>query len=205
MKAVTSLWFSAQSELPKIIFNFTVRYLNDTLAGRKDFTLWNLSYTSDCSFCLQPESLLNIIAGCKTYLNEGRFTWRHDSTLNFLTSLLQCLNHCTFYIDLPQYLSTSLITGNGLRPDMLISSSNTLYVVELSAGFEKNLNTNTSRKVEIYRYLWQELKSKYHHFKFVNFSITALGIFGQSYNLNSLLILQNFTTPRKSGNIILTY
>ena len=47
-----------------------------------------------------------------------------------------CLNHCNFYVDLPQCLSPSLVTGDDLRPDLLISTpSNTLYVLELSVGF----------------------------------------------------------------------
>ena len=102
--------------------------------------------------------------------------------LNFLASSLQCLNHCTFYVDLPQYLSPSLITGDDLRPDMLILTSNTLYVVELSVGFETNLNNNASRKFEKYRHLLHDLESKYRHVKFVNLSISSLGIFGQSCN-----------------------
>ena len=101
LKDINSLWSSAQSKLPKNIFNSTVRYLNNTNATRKNLTPWNLSQTSHCFFCFQPESLLHVV-GCKTYLNEGRFTWRHDSALNFLASSLQCLNHCTFYVDLPQ-------------------------------------------------------------------------------------------------------
>ena len=109
LKAVNSFWSSAQSKLPKNILNFTVRYLNETLAIRKNLTLWNLSNTSDCSLCLQPESLLHVIAGCKSYLNEGGFTWRYDSALNVLASSLQCLNHCTFNADLPQYLPLPLL------------------------------------------------------------------------------------------------
>ena len=102
--------------------------------------------------------------------------------LNFLASSLQCLNHCTFYVDLTQYLSPSLITGDDLRPDMLILTSNTLYVVELSVGFETNLNNNASRKFEKYRYLLHDLESKYRRVKFANLSISSLGIFGQSCN-----------------------
>ena len=79
LQAANSLWSTAQSKLPKNIFNFTVRYLNNTLATPKNLTLWSLSKTSDCFFCLQPESLLHVVAGCTTYLNEGRFTW--DMTL----------------------------------------------------------------------------------------------------------------------------
>ena len=54
----------------------------------------------------------------------------------------------------------SPITGDDLRPDMLILTSNTLYVVELSVGFETNLNNNASRKFEKYRYLLHSLESK---------------------------------------------
>ena len=83
-----SLWSSVQSKLPKNIFNFTIRYINNTLPTRKNLAKWGLSPTSDCSFCLSPESLLHVTAGCKTYLEEGRYTWRHDSVLNFIASTL---------------------------------------------------------------------------------------------------------------------
>ena len=65
---------------------------------------------------------------------------------------------------------------------MLISNSNALYVVELSVGFETNLNNNASRKFEKYHYLLNDLKSKYRLVKFVDLSISSLGIFGQSCN-----------------------
>ena len=158
LKAVNSLWSSAQSKLPKNISKFAVRYLTNTLATRKNLTLWNPPKTSNCSCCLQPESLLHVFAGCKTYLDEGRFTWRHDSALNFLASSLQYLKNYTFYVDLPQYLSPCLITGDNLRPDMLISSSDTLYAIVLSVCFETNLNNNTSRKFEKYRHLLHHLR-----------------------------------------------
>ena len=92
----------------------------------------------------------------------------HGPAPNFLASSLQCLNHCTFYADLPQYLSSSLITVDDLRPDMFISTANTLYVVEMSVDFEANLNNNTSEKFEKCRYLLHNLKSKYRHVNFIN-------------------------------------
>ena len=86
-----------------------------------------------------------------------------------------------FHVDLPRYLSPSLITGDDLRPDMLISTScNTLYVTELSVGFETNLKNNAIRKFTKYRYLLNDLSSKYRHVKFVNLLISSLGIFGKS-------------------------
>ena len=79
-----SIWSSVQSKLPKNIFNFTIRYINNTLPTRKNLHKWGISTTSACAFCLYPESLLHVVAGCNTYLNEGRFTWRHDSVLNLI-------------------------------------------------------------------------------------------------------------------------
>ena len=175
LKTINSLWSSAQSKHPKNIFNFTVRNLNNILATRKNLKLWNISQTSDCSFCFQPESLLHVVAGCISYLSEGRFTCRHDSALNLLASTFQYLNQCTFYVDLLQYLSPSLVTGDGLHPDMLISTpSNTLYVLQSSVGFEPNLDNNADRKFTKYRYILKDLTSKYRHVKFVNLSIGSL-------------------------------
>ena len=154
--------------------------------------------------CFQPESLLHVVAGCRSYLSEGRFTWRYDSALNFLASTFQYLNQCTFYVDLPQYLSPSLVTGDDLRPDMLISTpSNTLYVLELSVGFETNLDNNADRKFSKYRYLLNDLTSKYRHVEFVNLSIGSLGIFGQSCD-SFIQMCSDLTIEKAHTNYIIT-
>jgi small basic protein len=84
--AFNSLWSSVHSKLPKNIFNFSLRYINNSLPTRKNLVKWGLSSSADCSFCFCPESLLHVISGCKTYLDEGRYTWRHDSVLNLIAS-----------------------------------------------------------------------------------------------------------------------
>ena len=119
-----STWSSVQSKLAKNIFNFTIRYINNTLPTRKNLHKWGVSTTSECTFCLSPESLLHIVAGCKTYLNESRFTWRHDSVLNLFASTLKSLNYSNLYVDLPGYLSPSIITGDTLRPDLVLTTEN---------------------------------------------------------------------------------
>ena len=59
---------------------------NSSLPTGQNLVRWNLSPTSDCRNCLQRETLLHVVARCKSYLD--RFTWRHDSVLNFLTKTL---------------------------------------------------------------------------------------------------------------------
>ena len=67
-----SLWSSAQSKLPKNIFNFTIRYTNNCLPTRKNLAKWGIISSPDCSFCLCPETLMHVVAGCQSYLE--RFT-----------------------------------------------------------------------------------------------------------------------------------
>ncbi|CAB4041462.1 Hypothetical predicted protein [Paramuricea clavata] len=183
--AFNSLWSSVHSKLPKNIFNFSLRYINNSLLTRKNLVKWGLSSSADCSFCFCPESLLHIISGCKTYLNEGRYTWRHDSVLNpIASSLLDVGTRSKMYVDLPGFISPSVITGDELRPDLLLTIENkTLYILELTVGFETNLKTNSDRKHEKYLTLITDQENIYDEVKFVNVSISSLGVFGESTNI----------------------
>ena len=111
-------------EFSKNIFNFTVKYINNALPTNSNLAKWNLSSTSNCSFCLLPESILHIISGCKIYLNQGCYTWRHDSVLLSIATFLQSVKNTTIYADLPKFLNPSILTGDSLRPDLLLSVSN---------------------------------------------------------------------------------
>ena len=137
--AFNSLWSSVHSNLPKSIFNFSLRY-NNSLPTRKNLVKWGLSSSADCSFCFSPESLFHVISGCKTYLDEGRYTWRHNSVLNLIASSLLDVERSKMYVDLPGFVSPSVITGDELRPDLLLTIENKiLYILELTVGFETNL------------------------------------------------------------------
>jgi hypothetical protein len=49
------------------------------------------------------------------------------------------VNHSNLYADLPGYISPSVITGDELRPDLLITLENKcIYILELTVGFESN-------------------------------------------------------------------
>ena len=141
--SVNSVWSSVQSNLPKNINNFTIRYINNSLATRKTLFRWGSSQSPDCSFCLNSESLLHVVAGCQHYLE--RFTWRYDSILNFIaTSLQTAINdRSSLYADVNGYLRT----GDTFRPDILfLIHSKCLYILELTVGFESNLCKNAMRK-----------------------------------------------------------
>ena len=82
--STASLWSNVQKNMLKICFNFTLKHLSNTLATRKNLSKWCITQSSACSFCLQSETLQHISSSCKSYLEQGRYTWRHDSVLNFI-------------------------------------------------------------------------------------------------------------------------
>ena len=178
--STTSLWSTVQKNMPKNIFNFTLKYLSNSLATRKNLSKWCITQSSACSF-FQSETLQHIVSSCKSYLEQGRYTWRHDSVLNFIANTLSGLQSCSLYAGLPAFLSPSRITGDSLRPDLiLISKNNNLYILELTIGFETNIKVNSDQKASKYNRLHQELGSKYKEIKFINLSLGALGSVGSS-------------------------
>ena len=178
LSKVIPLWSTAQRHLPKSIFNFSIRYISNYLPNRTNHTKWGTPPTSDCSFCLQPESLLHVVAGCKKYLEEGRYTWRHDSILYFLAKSFQSIKNSSLYVDIPGFISPCALTGDSIRPDLLlVIPHKCLCILELTVGFEKNLRYNSHRKQLKYKTLVGEQQKNFNEVRFVRLSMSALGVF----------------------------
>lgn len=109
------------------------------------------------------------MAGCKVYLNQRHFTWRHNSVLNFLATSLKAVNGSSLYAYIHGFHSPSIISGDELRPDLPLKTNNKfLYILELTVGFETNLVTNSNRKMNRYAPLLTQLKKRFKSLHFVN-------------------------------------
>ena len=81
-----------------------------------------------------------------------------------------------------------MITGDSFRPDILFLIEETiLYILELTLGFETNIQNNSYRKAAKYSSLINDLSLSYSKVVFVNLSMGAIGDMGSS--CNSLLSL----------------
>ena len=137
---VRGLWSTVQQNRPRNIFNFMITYLNNTLPTKKNLHKWSLSDSPSSYFCLSPETLQHVVSSCNSYLADGRYIWRHNSVLFFLARSFSSLQNCSLYADLQFFSSPSFITGDSLRPDLALNSpNNTLYLLELTVGFETNI------------------------------------------------------------------
>ena len=81
------------------------------------------------------------------------------------------------------YRSPFVITGDTYRPDLLLSTSNgMLYIVELTVGFESNLQKNVERKKSKYKELIREQKEHFdldfqkHHQNYCIRKMTTIAI-----------------------------
>ena len=124
--------------------------------------------------------------------------------MKFLAQTLQSIRSAKLYVDHPGYLSPCIITGDKLRPDILFSTAdNILYIIELTVGFERNLNYNASRKKLKYHPLLVDLDKAYDRIEFVNLCISSLGIFGNSSD-SFLLMCNDIGIDKHHLNFIVT-
>ena len=93
-------------------------------------------------------------------------------------------NYC-IYADLIGFDSPSIMTDTENRPDCILRltgehGSRELYIIELTVGFETNLQKNALRKKAKYSMLLSHLRQKFDKVFFVNLSLSALGFYGSS-------------------------
>ena len=73
-----------------------------------------------------------------------------------------------------------MITGENQRPDLIVISNNKLYLLELTAGYETNIYLNSKRKEENQRALMDSLARLYNSAQFINLTMGALGVYGET-------------------------
>ena len=81
-------WHATLDKLPKNIYNFVTRYLNNTPPTLKNMLLWNKATSNLCHSCSNVQTLQHVVSSCKIHLEQGRYTWRHNSVLKHLAEYL---------------------------------------------------------------------------------------------------------------------
>ena len=98
--------------------------------------------------------------------------------LQFIGKSLKSIPDSVLYVDFPSYITPLVISGNSLRPDLLLNvSSKCLYILELTVGFEANLLDTAIRKTYKYEDLVKRQKHQYDSVQFISLSLSTLGVF----------------------------
>ena len=143
-----------------------------------------------------------MVSSCKSYLDEGQYTWRHNSALLHLAKTCSSFLGCLLYAYLSSCLSPSVITGDSLR-SVLISNNSTLYILELTLGFQSNIQINSDRKASKYSSLLLYLEHFYSDVNFIKLSMSTLGIMGKSSE-SLLLMFGDLKLDKNAQNHVIT-
>ena len=81
---------------------------------------WNFTQPLGCFFCHLLETLLHVVTGCRSYLEENRYTWCHSSALLAFANFFRTHSGSSLYVDLPCFFSPSIITGDIFHSDRIL-------------------------------------------------------------------------------------
>ena len=139
-------WRKVINRLPKNIYNFVIRYLNNTLANATNTFKWKFRTNLYCNFLHLQQTLGHVVGVCVVFLQEKWYTWRHNTVLLNIANSIPRDQNVTLYVDLDMFALPSIISGDEQRPDMIIRTNNNLWILELSVSFETNLEKNRNAK-----------------------------------------------------------
>ena len=190
-----AIWKSYVFDLKKGTLKFLLNAQLDTLPTGANLVRWNKSSNDKCKLCKFRETTYHILNCCKSSLDQGKYTWRHNNIINYIVENVDTTRF-KVYSDIPGYM-----VGNGTippeicitneKPDIVIIDykSKTLNIFELTVPFELNIEDRHKQK-----------SNKYAHFieDITNFTttVTAFEIGSRGYissdNKHRLHLLHKF-------------
>ena len=163
------------------------------MANNTNLSQWGLKNSGKCDICDGNQTLGHVVGGFITSLNEKRYDWRHDSILSVISNFVNSARNIDLYCDIEGYINPSVITGTENRPDMIvILNESAIFVLELTLGFEINIEINIKRKRVKYDEMLKHLDRRFSKVNFINLSMGALGIVGVNTQITNMLTALGF-------------
>ena len=124
----------------------------NTLRTKDNLKQWG-KVTNDKYFCGKKQTLNHVLSSCKKFLEEGRYTYRHDNILHYIS---QCLDKEKFkcYVDIQDSqtpaggtLPPNIVVSN-LKPDIVIldKSAKKVNIFELTCPSEGRIDISNKLK-----------------------------------------------------------
>ena len=173
--------------------SFLLKAGSDTLPTPMNLRRMRIQHDSHCPLCKAPRSTTaHILNGCHIALNQGRYTWRHDSVLSSLFHSLSRLLPPTYKLfadldglraeDNPPATIPPSVLSTPLRPDLVFQENqNTVRILELTVPTNtpeglRNAQDRKQNKTE-YCILLSDLEDKGWTVSYDTIEIGSLGHF----------------------------
>ena len=172
LEAGCKIWTRIQAGLPAGQLSFMLKAGSDCLPTPLNLCRWRIQTDPKSPLCLWPKpTSAHILNGCSTALNQGRYTWRHDSVLQAIARSVKAVLNSTqrLYANLPGLRACSNppatipinLSTSSDRPDLVIVSGSDLTILELTipANNMENIKNARDRKMTKYQQLIADLDS----------------------------------------------
>ena len=171
-------------DIPQGVLKFAINAGMVTLPSFDNLKRWGKRVSDRCPFCGNIQTLAHILSNCSISLDQGRYTWRHDSVLSSIIKIVRprLLHDFVLFSDMPGFQAPNggtvpphiLVTT--LRPDIFIvnEASRIAIISELTCPWDKNIDRSHSFKEEKYAPLSADLSRSYKVFTF-SVEISARG------------------------------
>ena len=193
-------------ELPRNVLKFLTNACIDTLPTNSNLNRWKKRNSPNCQLCGNRETLLHVLNNCRTMLDQGRYTWRHNSVLNYLFKVLKPTNPTSpfeIFCDLSGKMTgistiptDILVTSQ--KPDIVIvnKSDKSVFIIELTIPFDRNIDDARKRKEKRYENLNDDICKAGFSSHLYTIEIGSRG-FVSSRNMKTIKDILNIVTPEQ--------
>ena len=189
LEAKNKVWGCIQAGIPAGQLSFLVRAGSDTLPTPLNLKRWRMRVDPRCPLCNHHHpTVQHILSACPTALQQGRYTWRHDSALRALVDGIKSgLPEARVLADLPGLRAEenppSTIPNEILvttaRPDIVAITNREITLVELTIPYNSpECLANTKHRKETktnYHLALSDLDSRGYSASLITIEIGALG------------------------------
>ena len=192
MESSCTLWRSIIFNLPTRVCKFLVNALGDSLNTRVNLARWGKAICNKCIHCKNSETLHHVLNNCKVFLDQGRYTYRHNSVLKYIISVarLGLVNNTesSIHHDIPGETGFSggttiptVCLPTNLIPDLVIywKDIKKLLIFELTVPFEHGIDKAHQSKTNKYAPLVSDIQDNDFDVTFIAFEVGSRGFISQ--------------------------
>ena len=171
-------WKSFMWDIPQGVLKFAINAGINTLPTLDNLKRWGKRTSDRCPFCGNIQTLLHVLSNCSIALDQGRYTWRHNSVLSTIISCIRPVldGRFSLYSDLEGFQAPH---GGVIPPDVLVTRfkpdlflvdmiAREVVLLELTCPWDTNISRSHDFKQEKYAPLVADLSRD---FKVSHFSI----------------------------------
>ena len=198
-------WQSIARKVPRNVMAFAARLSTNSLASPDNLKRWGKRKMGTCPLCSATNATLAHITNmCTVALNQGRFSWRHDSVLLQITKIVKSLatRGTEVFSDLPDFqingttipADVMVSAGEGSKPDLVILNreQRTVALLELTCSLPGSANKAHIRKVNSYTQLAIDLEERGYKVFLVPFEVLSSGHITNTCKISIQNTLQQF-------------